>query len=148
MPLDRDDPAVRLVLRASDVVEALNQQPLRVVGLPEASYTLKIDGEGVGSFTREELNDGLNLAVLPTPMSRQARRVHDLTTRRSRVQFARWRRVQVPLHRGPSPRFLAAMRRWEAREESLVRQQRAAALPRVRRYELTPEHQALAAQIR
>jgi lysophospholipase L1-like esterase len=148
VPLDQDEPALRLVLRASDVVEALNQEPLRVVGLPEASYTLRIDGERVASFTREALSDGLNLAVLPTPMSRQAQLVHELTTRRSRVQFARWRRVQVPLHRGPSPRLLAAMRRWEAREESLVRQQRAAAQPRVRRYELTPEHPALAARIR
>ncbi|MCX6632246.1 MAG: SGNH/GDSL hydrolase family protein [Candidatus Solibacter sp.] len=81
MPLDRRDPLVALVLRSSDFMEALNQQPLSVRGLAAGRYTLKIDGDPTGTFTAEQLAQGINLAELPTPMARQAAEVHALTLR-------------------------------------------------------------------
>jgi hypothetical protein len=138
MPLDRDDPVLQLVLRASDVLETLNQQPLQVTGLPHARYTLTIDGTRVGEFTREELNEGVNLAVLPTPMARQSRRVHALTVRRSELQLARWRQIQVPIHSQPTSHLSGVTQAMEVWEEELVKQQRAAAQPGARRYGLLP----------
>ena len=138
MPLDLSDAVLKLAIRASDVAEALDQQPLQVTGLPQPQYTLKIDGEEVGSFTREQLAEGVNLAVLPTPMLKQARAVHGLTVIHNDVHFTRWRQVQVPLQDNPSSRIRKALDELDASEEDLVKQQRAAAQPKSHGYELLP----------
>ena len=98
MPLDPKDAALQLVVRSSDFFEAMDQEPLKVTGLPAARYALKIDGESVGVFTNAQLAEGVNLAALPTPMEAQAIRVHDLTLKHVHIHFARWRNVQVPLN--------------------------------------------------
>ncbi len=138
MPLDLGDPVVRLAVHASDVVAALNQQPLQVTGLTAALYMLRIDGEEVGRFTREQLAEGLNLAELPTPMTKQAAIVHGLTVRHNDLHFARWRSVQVPLQGNSSRRLRRALKALDSLEDDLVKQQRAAAQPKSHRYELTP----------
>jgi hypothetical protein len=79
MPLDMKDAGVALAVRSSDVVQALDQELLRVSGLTGERYRLKIDGEDIGAFTKGQLSDGINLATLPTPMMRQAADVHALT---------------------------------------------------------------------
>jgi hypothetical protein len=38
-----------------------------------------------------------NLALLPTPMAKQALDVHVLTIRHNQIHYERWRHVQVPL---------------------------------------------------
>jgi lysophospholipase L1-like esterase len=139
MPLNLEDKAVALSINSSDFIETLDQEPLRVTGLPAGRYTLKIDGEKVGDFTNAQLQDGLNLATLPTPMAKQASEVFDLTRKHNDIHFARWRSVQVPLqdsHLAGEPAALAAL---DKLEEQLVQQQRAAAQPKTRHYELTPE---------
>ncbi|RYG55069.1 GDSL family lipase, partial [bacterium] len=78
-PLDTGNNQMALALKSSDFVQALNRQPLQVTGLTAPRYTLTIDGDDVGDFSREELAQGLNLAVLPTPMLDQAKDVHRLT---------------------------------------------------------------------
>jgi lysophospholipase L1-like esterase len=139
MPLDLKDSVMALALRASDVVESLDQQPLSVAGLAAPRYTLKIDGEEVGSFTREQLAEGINLALLTTPMAKQAQAVHALTVRHNDLHFVRWRQVQVPLQENKSSRVQKALAALDSLEEDLVRQQRAAAQPRTRRYELVAQ---------
>jgi lysophospholipase L1-like esterase len=139
MPLDLNDNVIQLALRASDFVEALDQQPLQVTGLTAPRYKLTIDGEEVGSFTREQLAEGINLAVLPTPMMKQAARVHELTRRHNDIHFTRWRDVQVPLENNPSRNISRATRALDALEGDLVKQQRAAAQPKDHRYQLQPE---------
>jgi hypothetical protein len=99
---------------------------------------LKIDAWPVGSFPREALEAGVNLAVLSTPMERQAREVHALTVKRNAVQFSRWRKALVPLHAGHSQRLLAALRALDSMEAELASRQRSAAQPRTHRYELKP----------
>jgi hypothetical protein len=128
-----------LALRSADVVETLDQQPLSVTGLAAARYTLKIDGEEVGTFTREQLAEGINLAALPTPMTKQAQAVHALTLRHNDVHFVRWRQVQVPLQEERSSRLGKALAALDDLEEEIVREQRAAARPQPHRYELTPQ---------
>ena len=139
MPFDARDPLVALVLRSSDFVEALDRQPLKVLGLPTGAYVLRIDGERVGSFTSERLASGINLAELPTPMAKQAADVHALTLQHNAFHWMRWRRVQVQFQSAPSTELTEALRALDALEGTLIKRQREAAQPRPRRYELKAE---------
>jgi hypothetical protein len=141
MPVDTKDDIFSLALRASDFVEAMDQEPLKVTGLSAARYTLKIDGDAVGTFTKEEFAKGVNLATLPTPMAKQAAAVHDLTLRHNVVHFARWRQVEVNLQTVTvDPAHLkTAADALDALEADVVQQQRAAAQPKSHRYELAAE---------
>ncbi len=137
--VDPKDKAMQLAVRSSDFIEAMNRQPLKVTGLTAANYVLKIDGDRVGSFTKAQLAEGVNLATLPTPMLAQAKNVYDLTMRRSDIFNVRWREIQVPLedsylrNRQPVLEALADL------EKELAARQRAAAQPSARRYQLAPE---------
>ncbi len=139
MPLDPKDAALQLAVRSSDFLEAVDQEPLKVTGLPAARYALEIDGERVGLFTNTQLAEGVNLAVLPTPMAAQAKRVHDLTLKRVDVHFARWRHVQVPLNGDHLRRVQSALESLDQLEAELIERQHAAAQPMPRHYQLTPE---------
>ena len=139
MAFDMRDPLTALAVRSSDVVDALDKQPLKVRGLAAGRYTLKIDGETAGTFSAAELAAGINLATLPTPMVRQAAEVHALTLRHNNIHFTRWRQVQVPLEKDTTPHLMSALLALDELEMDLVRQQRAAAQPRPRHYELAPE---------
>jgi lysophospholipase L1-like esterase len=138
MPLDLNDAVMKLALQASDVVEALDQEPLQVTGLTAPRYTLKIDDQEVGSFTREELANGINLALLPTPMLKQAQAVHGLTDRHNSLHFVRWRDVQVPLQNNPTHRLGKALDALDSLETDLIKQQRDAARPQPHHYALAP----------
>jgi lysophospholipase L1-like esterase len=139
MPLDLNDKVVALSIHSSDFIEALDQEPLKVTGLASARYTLKIDSEKVGDFTKEQLEDGINLATLPTPMAKQAAKVHDLTLKHNDIHFASWRDVQVTLQDYKFAGAQAAVDALDRLEDQIVQQQRAAAQPKPRHYELTPE---------
>jgi len=141
MPIDTNDQVMALALRASDFVEAMDQEPLKVTGLTAARYALKIDGEVVGTFTKEEWAKGVNLATLPTPMAKQAAAVHDLTWRHNVVHFARWRMAGVNLDNIsiPPAHLQAAADALDTVEADVVAQQRAAAQPKNHKYELVAE---------
>ncbi len=135
MPVDPKDAVLALAVSSSDFVDALNQQRLKVSGLAEGGYTLKIDGEAIGDFTADQLGAGVNLAILPTPMSKQSLEVHALTLKHNNIHFFRWRTLQTALeadgfNAGPSEAALDAL------EEQVIAAQRMAAQPRPRRYEL------------
>lgn len=143
MPVDLKDPVVALTIDSSDFTAALNQEPLKVTGLSHAKYRLSIDGTSVGEFTKEQLNDGINLAVLPTPMAKQAADVHKETLKHNDLHFKRWRTFQVPLAAFKSAHvqnatkdLIAAL---DEEEVELVAHQRAVAQPIEHKYELTPE---------
>jgi hypothetical protein len=68
--------------RFNNLVQSINLQKLRVTGLAESQYTLTIDGNRVRTFTRGELEDGVNLALLNTPMTRQADQLYTLIRNR------------------------------------------------------------------
>lgn len=69
------DPAMDLALRSSDLVAALDQENLKVLGLAAGNYELRIDETLVGIFGADALSAGINLASLNTPMVQQARLV-------------------------------------------------------------------------
>jgi hypothetical protein len=139
MPVDPKDPLIALAIRSSDFTAALDREPLTITGLPRARYELRIDGDLVGSFSRQDLADGVNLALVPTPMAKQALDVHALTIRHNQIHALRWRQLQVPLQDQTFDRLQPAMESLDALEEEMIEQQRAAAQPKPHRYELSPE---------
>jgi lysophospholipase L1-like esterase len=139
MPVDMRDANMALAVRSSDFIDALNQQPLKVRGLAAGRYTLKIDGESAGTFTADQLASGINLASLPTPMARQAAEVHMLTLRHNNIHATRWRQVQVPMEKDNTAHLLKALDALDELEADLVKEQRAAAQPKPRLYEVVPE---------
>ena len=138
MPVDLEDAVTALAVKSSDFMETLNQQPLRVTGLDPGHYALRIDGQQVGVFTAEAFEKGLNLAALPTPMTRQAAEVHALTLKRANIHNARWRMLEVPLAEDGLNKLSAAMGGLDALAMELARKQREAAQPKPRRYEIAP----------
>jgi hypothetical protein len=135
-PIDLKDPIVALAVKSSDVVDRLDQQVLKVGGLEAEKYLLKIDGVEIGAFSKEQLREGINLAVLATPMVKQAAKVHQLTLSHNDIHYARWRKYEVPFDK--SPHLREALDGLDALEADIVREQRAAARPTAHRYELRP----------
>jgi lysophospholipase L1-like esterase len=143
MPVDLKDPVISLAINSSDFIEALDQQPLRVTGLSAPQYELQIDGNRVGTFTKEQLSEGINLAVLPTPMLAQAQEVQRLTRQHDDLHKRRWRQIQLgPLQNDTTPEVQKALRSLLAaldkEEAGVVEQQWKAAQPLERRYSLIP----------
>jgi len=139
MFIDMKDPTIALAVKSSDVVETLNQELLKVMGLPAPSYTLKIDDETVGTFTKESLATGINLAALATPMMKQAQAVHLLTMVHNGIHRARWRDVQVALENEPSPGVQKALDALSILESELISKQHGMAKPRPHRFQLIPQ---------
>jgi len=143
MPVDLNDPVIALAVKSSDFLQALNQQTLKMTGLSGANFDLKIDGDEIGSFTREQLAEGINLAILPTPMAKQAAEVHKLTLQHNSIHFQRWRQIQVPMADGRTPRVQKAtqdlMAALDEEEAEVVKAQRAAAQPRRHQFQLAPK---------
>ena len=137
MPINVQDSLIALAVKSSDVVEALNQELIAVSGLPGEKYTLKIDSEEVGVFSGRQLQDGVNLAMLRTPMSEQAAEVHELTVEHNDVHFARWRTVQVPLEKSPGEAD-EAIKALDELDNTLVRAQHNTAQPRIHRFTISP----------
>jgi len=125
-----------LAVRSSDFLEALDRQPLRVTGLKGQRYLLKIDGEEIGTFSRQQLEEGLNLAEWPTPMVKQSQAVHDLTVKHNNLHAARWRELQVALAQQPLPHLSQAIEALDNVEVDLVALQRQMAQPKVHHYDL------------
>ena len=138
MPLDPKDPLLMLAVKSYDTVDSVNQELLKVTGLESARYKLAIDGETVGTFTKEELAVGISLATMQTPMMKQAADVHAMTLRHNNIHNARWRVLQVPLANDGLPSAQSAMDALDKLESELVSKQRTAAQPKSHAYELTP----------
>ena len=67
--------------------EEFNQERLQVTGLEAGSYLLTIDRVPVGRFTAAQLEEGINLGVIPhTPQYRQATAVMYLNEERLQVE--------------------------------------------------------------
>jgi lysophospholipase L1-like esterase len=130
--------AVGLVLASSDITATLNEEPLRVTGLKNGAYSVKIDGQSVGAFNNDELAKGINLALLKTPMTAQAMKVYELTTKREDVFHDRWRTIQVPLADYNLPQTQQVMDSMNALEKAITQQQHEAAQPKTHKFEIVP----------
>jgi len=141
MPFDPKDDVLALVLRSSNIVESLDQQLLKITGLVAPKYTLKIDGEEIGAWTREDLARGINLALLETPMLKQSVSVYAFSGRLHSLRMARWQGVQVALQEETSPHINEALLALDALDNELVEREKSAAVPKAHHYELLPAEQ-------
>jgi lysophospholipase L1-like esterase len=136
-PIDLKDPVTELAVRSSNIVTDLDRQVVKVVGLTGDLYSLTIDGEAVGNFTKAQLEEGVNLALILTPMSKQAAKVHQLTVKRAKIHNQRWRDVEVPYASyQKNPGFAQAIQGLDAIEAEAHQEQRAAAQPKPHKFEL------------
>lgn len=135
---DDKDGSIALTVQSSDITDALNQQPLRVTGLAPGRYTLTIDGTPAGTWSDAEWSAGVNLAVLDTPMARQAAEVRDLTIRRIDIHQQRWRAIQVPLEKLNLEDTDRALKALDALDQDLAQRQHAAAQPRPHNFQIAP----------
>jgi len=134
------NPVAQMVARLMHMYENLDSETLKVTGLAAANYTLKIDGNTVGTFSKAQLAQGINLARYDTPMMEQANKVLTLVWHRVDVRFYGWRAIQVPLRADPIPDtqqningMLANLMQWQ---NKLVDEAHAAAQPVPHHYEL------------
>jgi lysophospholipase L1-like esterase len=87
LPFDFEDPLMNFVLAISDIASC-DQEMLKVADLQPGQYTLTIDKMNVGTFSAGQLADGINLALLKTPMWHQAREYDGYLEQRSHLEDA------------------------------------------------------------
>ena len=127
---------VKLVLGSTDFIEALNQETLRVTGLPSGAYDLKIDGERIATFTDAQLAASINLAHLTTPMSHQSDDVLLLTYEHNNLHFARWRLVETAFEQENLSSTRAAMDALDKLEDEVLALRKRKAAPRPHHFEI------------
>jgi lysophospholipase L1-like esterase len=96
LPSGNSDPFVDLAIRASDLVDALDQEVLRVKGLTPGNYQLTIDDKVIETFGADQLASGINLALLETPMLAQSRLVAFDRERKNEIETIRFGLIQQP----------------------------------------------------
>jgi lysophospholipase L1-like esterase len=89
LPLDFNNAMTPVLVKVSDIAQ-LDQEILRVESLGPARFELTIDGKAVATFSGEELEHGVNLALYKTPMVDQARGIDWDEERRSSLDLARF----------------------------------------------------------
>jgi lysophospholipase L1-like esterase len=127
-----------LVMRSSNVAEDLNNEPLKITGLKNGVYSLKIDGATVGTFNNDELGRGINLAILDTPMTKQAKQVYDLTVSHCDIHNQRWRTIQVPLGSYNLPQAESAMGAADKLEQAVIEKRHEIGQPKAHHFEVVP----------
>jgi lysophospholipase L1-like esterase len=125
-----------LAIRSSDVTTALNQQMLQVQNLPTGRYKLNIDGASAGEWSDADLAQGVNLAILDTPMSRQAMDVRDLTVKRLDVHQQRFHTLQAQLQGLNLEHLDDTLKALDTLDNEIASRQWAAAQPRPHVFEL------------
>ena len=132
LPLYLSDPMTQFLLKISDLA-TMDQQMLRVQHLRAASYTLTIDDRKVASFTRQELADGVNLALYETPMLHQAWKVDDDTDNQAALDRAHFLLITT---RQQSPDVAAAAGIVQSLEYEMAAEQHEDAQPKLHAFEL------------
>ncbi|MDO5581486.1 MAG: SGNH/GDSL hydrolase family protein [Planctomycetia bacterium] len=110
------DAEANSVLQLLPITEDLNREIFSVKGLNAPAAKLLIDGNEIGSFSKAELEKGINLAMNPkTPQYQQAQKVHQIGKTRRGIErklrtFAaiRW----YCGHRRVNPDDLAAVQKF------------------------------------
>lgn len=89
LPLDFNNVMTPMLLKISDIAQ-LDQMTLSIESLDSGQYELLIDGKSDASFSREELQHGVNLALFKTPMVDQARDIDSQESERMTLDQARF----------------------------------------------------------
>jgi lysophospholipase L1-like esterase len=132
LPIPANEPMAQFVFREADL-GSMDEELLTVVGLPADHYELQIDGKVITTLSRGELEKGVNLAALPTPMLGQARGVAWLEERRMKQDAARFSLIaEDPLVPGAAE----AAATLEAASAATLKQQRKDVVPKPHQFEL------------
>jgi lysophospholipase L1-like esterase len=134
LPSSAADPIVALAMKSSNVIESLDQQPLRITGLKPGQYELRIDEKTIGNFSAEQLAAGINLATLETPMLVQARLVAYDNDYKNGLEATRFRMIAGK----PEPGAPDAARKLEQGIVAAQELQRTDAQPQPHKFTLTP----------
>jgi hypothetical protein len=137
VPVDIMDPAVLLAMQAADFARRLDSQTLRIRGMAAERYALTIDGEKIGTFHRDQLDAGLNLATLRTPMWKQAMAVLALIRQHDGMRAERRRLMGTPADERREE-WRSAIEALDASEAALVEEQQKKAKAGTHDYELQP----------
>jgi len=143
LPPDAVDPFLALVLRVSDLNQALNQEILQIAGLADGTYDLQIDEHSIGSFTAAQLSTGVNLATLDTPMLSQSRLLAMDTEKRNEIEAMRFTLANDTGDPKEDPHAGETVKKLEAAIEQAVDRQHKDAQPVSHKYSLvrtTPVH--------
>jgi lysophospholipase L1-like esterase len=136
-PYDPSDRSFSLAARSSGLAESLDRQTLKVKGLPDGTWRLRIDGIQILDASSLAFGEGISLSGFKTPMRGRSLEILELVKLKNRLQQARWREVE----RGALGSFAearGAVRAMTKLEEGVVRQIRAITSPRWSRWTLTP----------
>jgi lysophospholipase L1-like esterase len=87
LPFDLEDPLMNFVLAISDLASC-DQEMLKIDDLKAGEYKLTIDKTDVATFSAQQLERGVNLALLKTPMWNQARDYDGELEQRSSLESA------------------------------------------------------------
>ncbi|HEY3988170.1 MAG TPA: SGNH/GDSL hydrolase family protein [Acidobacteriaceae bacterium] len=137
LPLELNDSMVQYLLEISDI-GSLDQQMLRVIGLSAASYSLEIDGQKIGSFSRQELASGVNLALYQTPMEQQAKSIDWTADDRAKLSGTRF---DLLTEASDIPARQAAIAALDALDQRMIDTEYKNAKPKSHTFALTPEGQ-------
>ena len=133
------DDASEFAMQNSGFIDALDKEPLKVTGLEGRLYSIAIDGEVVGKCTGQQLREGINLAVVGTPMVKQSLAVYVLTVRHDRFRYWSWREIHIELDRYNLPHERAVVDGLDKLDDDILQAARISAQPKPRHYTLTPE---------
>jgi lysophospholipase L1-like esterase len=132
LPIPANEPMAQFVFHEADL-GTMDQELLVVFGLSANHYALQIDGKFITTIGRAELEKGVNLAALPTPMLGQARGVAWLEERRMKMDAARFALIaEDPLVPGGTE----AAATLQAASDATLKQQRNEATPKPHQFEL------------
>jgi hypothetical protein len=135
-PFDRSEPTVDLALRVTNLDRAMNVQTVKVSGLRTGQYRLKIDGREIGKWTASDLNLGVNIGNLITPMADQADTVAKMTFERNVIQNTWWRDIKIRYEGLPGEGLPGAITGIQKLENDYLLLQRQAAQPKWHRFEV------------
>jgi len=131
-------PAVSLVIKSSDITNAINQQMLKIKGLHNGTYSIKIDGDSIGTFNSDELAAGVNLALLKTPASEQSMKVYQLVVSQGDIHYDWWRHIEVPLADDGIPQTAATIDSMKTLEDAVEKKLHEMAQPTAHHFEVVP----------
>jgi predicted GH43/DUF377 family glycosyl hydrolase/lysophospholipase L1-like esterase len=134
LPLLASNATQALLLKLTDIQQALNQEPLRVTGLETGQYKLTIDKGVIGTFSAAVLANGINLADYQTPMRQQAQRVSWLVRDRDEAHFIHLRMRWHNLDTGAQSAGSDKLQDFENFEEDAIYE---TAAPQPHMFELT-----------
>ena len=94
LPMPVQDAWQPLLKYVNDLKD-LNYMGLKVAGLADGDYTLRIDGKDVASYTAKELAAGVNIGNLEGPLFDQGNKVFAAIREKNQIVHRRFRQVMM-----------------------------------------------------